>query len=63
MPVYSTRNGKELLPDFSPKRIRGQDNQVKCIHSAALRFIPYAEMDEEGYGDYRDLLEDRGVNG
>ncbi len=24
-----------------------------CINGAALRFIPYEKMDEEGYGDYK----------
>ena len=28
-----------------------------CINSAALRFIPKAEMKEAGYGDYLPLLE------
>jgi peptide-methionine (R)-S-oxide reductase len=28
-----------------------------CINSAALRFIPYDEMEGEGYGAYRDHLE------
>ena len=28
-----------------------------CIDSAALRFIPYAEMDAAGYGDLKDLCE------
>ncbi len=28
-----------------------------CINSAALRFIPEAEMDEEGYGAYKPYLE------
>lgn len=28
-----------------------------CINSAALRFIPYAAMDREGYGDLKDLVE------
>lgn len=28
-----------------------------CINSAALRFIPYDEMDEQGYGDYKTLFE------
>ena len=27
-----------------------------CINSAALRFIPKSKMDEEGYGNYKDLL-------
>lgn len=29
-----------------------------CINSAALRFIPQAEMAKEGYGDYLPLLEE-----
>ena len=28
-----------------------------CINSAALRFIPYEEMDEAGYGDYKQYVE------
>lgn len=28
-----------------------------CINSAALRFIPLADLDSEGYGDYRQLFE------
>jgi peptide methionine sulfoxide reductase msrA/msrB len=28
-----------------------------CINSAALRFVPKDKMQEEGYGDYLDLLE------
>jgi peptide-methionine (R)-S-oxide reductase len=27
-----------------------------CINSAALRFIPVAELEAEGYGDYRGLF-------
>jgi methionine-R-sulfoxide reductase len=26
-----------------------------CINSAALRFIPFDEMDEQGYGEYKTL--------
>jgi len=29
-----------------------------CINSAALRFIPKAEMEQEGYGDYLNLFEE-----
>lgn len=29
-----------------------------CINSAALRFVPYADMENEGYGDYLKLFED-----
>lgn len=28
-----------------------------CINSAALRFIPVAKLEEEGYGQYRSLFE------
>lgn len=27
-----------------------------CINSAALRFVPYAELDAEGYGEYGHLF-------
>lgn len=30
-----------------------------CINSAALRFIPYDEMEKEGYGSYKRLLDGR----
>ena len=28
-----------------------------CINSAALRFVPYDELDAEGYGEYRPLFD------
>jgi peptide-methionine (R)-S-oxide reductase len=28
-----------------------------CINSAALRFIPYEDLDAEGYGEYKRLFE------
>jgi peptide-methionine (R)-S-oxide reductase len=28
-----------------------------CINSAALRFIPYAELEAEGYGEYISLFD------
>lgn len=28
-----------------------------CINSAALRFVPYAELETEGYGTYKKLFE------
>ena len=27
-----------------------------CINSASLRFVPYAEMDEQGYGEYKKFF-------
>ena len=29
-----------------------------CMNSAALRFVPVAQLEEQGYGDYRSLFED-----
>ena len=31
-----------------------------CINSASLRFVPRAQMQAEGYGDYLDQVEDIG---
>jgi peptide-methionine (R)-S-oxide reductase len=28
-----------------------------CINSAALRFVPYADLDAEGLGQYKKLFE------
>ena len=28
-----------------------------CINSAALRFIPYEDLEREGYGSYKDLFQ------
>ena len=32
------------------------------MNSAALRFVPVAELEEQGYGDYRRLFEDTTSN-
>ena len=32
-----------------------------CINSAALRFVPYEDLDAEGYGEYKELF-DRAVS-
>lgn len=34
-----------------------------CINSAALRFIPLADLEREGYGAYRSLFEPAHVTG
>lgn len=28
-----------------------------CINSAALRFVPYDDLDAEGYGEYKELFD------
>jgi peptide methionine sulfoxide reductase msrA/msrB len=32
-----------------------------CINSAALRFVPLADLDDEGYGEYKVLFEQAGT--
>jgi peptide-methionine (R)-S-oxide reductase len=31
-----------------------------CINSAALRFVPYDDLDQEGYGEYKSLFPAKG---
>lgn len=32
-----------------------------CINSASLRFIPVADLEKEGYGEYAELFRERGA--
>jgi methionine-R-sulfoxide reductase len=34
-----------------------------CINSAALRFVPAGDLEQEGYGAYRELFEPAGDTG
>jgi len=33
-----------------------------CMNSASLRFVPAAELDEQGYGEYRNLFDTTDTN-
>jgi peptide-methionine (R)-S-oxide reductase len=32
-----------------------------CINSAALRFVPYEDLEAEGYGEYKTVIDERGA--
>jgi len=36
---------------------RDQGGLRYCINSAALRFVPYEDLEAEGYGQYREVLD------
>ena len=36
---------------------RGRGGLRYCINSASLRFVPVADLEKEGYGEYRGLFE------
>jgi peptide-methionine (R)-S-oxide reductase len=39
----------------------GAGGQRYCMNSAALRFVPVSELEEQGYGEYRSLFEKAGT--